>query len=739
MPTRRFAERRGLLPLALLAAAASLALVFVAVRRAEQPRGAAAPQAWLGLAGAPRPRVALGNESIVVLRAPSLAQRVAAAAERPTGAMEREWTASVLRGQRVFLARMRTAGVQVDPLFTYARVLDGFAAVIGPRAEAALERSPEVAGVYPVRAAFPATLSTEPLGWSRLGPLAGAPGLTLPGRDGRGVTIALLDTSVDRSEPYLHARVLPGLDVVDPRGAIHGAWASSLEAHGTELAGIVAGAGGPGGLAGVAPGTRLLPIRVAGIRRDALGRPAVYGRTDELLAGLERAVDPSGDGDAHDAVRVCLVGVAEPYASFADSPEARAAAGALALNTLVVAPAGNDGPGAGAFGTVAGPAGAPAALAVGAADLRPQTASMRVVVFDRLRVVLDSRVATGQAALGSRRLALDVAAPAPARVPLLADYFVRGYSSVAGRAALAPAGSDPVAAVRRAAAAGAAAVLLYGGDPVSSAIGPDDAAPIPVVAVPADAAAELLAALRAGRTPRVLLGAARRSANRQEGRVAAFSSSGIAFGGVTKPELVGPGVGIATVEPGEASDGSPRFRAVTGTSAAAAAVAGAAAVLAEARPGLDAAELRSVLVDTAREGVPDLGEAVHAAPRTPAARVTGGHGAFLGPPSPAALAVAPGAGRATFSVTVGRVSATASGLGLVPAGRLDLVLATTRGRSLGLLTQVRDLLPGRYVFAVGGLDPAGKPLPRASYVVEIVAYPTAGGPPTRRTVKLSVQ
>src|SRR5207248_8051380 len=116
------------------------------------------------------------------------------------------------------------------------------------------------------------------------------------------------------------------------------------------------GAGGPGGLHGVAPGATVLPIRVAGWQAGSDGKALVYGRSDQLIAGLDRAVDPNGDGDAHDAVRVALVGVAEPYAAFADGPEALAVQGAPDLNTLVVTPAGNDGAARPAFGSVAGPA-----------------------------------------------------------------------------------------------------------------------------------------------------------------------------------------------------------------------------------------------------------------------------------------------------------------------------------------------------------------------------------------------
>src|SRR6185312_15088157 len=112
---------------------------------------------------------------------------------------------------------------------------------------------------------------------------------------------------------------------------------------------------GPDELHGVAPDAVLMPIRVAGWQPDASGGVAVYGRTDQLLAGLEFAVDPSQDGDAHDAARIALVGVGEPFAAFTAGPLARAVEGATALDTLVVAAAGNDGPAGPAFGNIAGP------------------------------------------------------------------------------------------------------------------------------------------------------------------------------------------------------------------------------------------------------------------------------------------------------------------------------------------------------------------------------------------------
>ena len=157
------------------------------------------------------------------------------------------------------------------------------------------------------------------------------------------------------------------------------------------MAGLIVGRGGPGGIHGVAPGATILPIRVAGWQPSAEGGFAVYGRTDQLLAGLERAVDPDADGDVLDAARVAVVGVTEPFASFPDGPIARAVAGAARLDTLVVAPAGNEGPAGPSYGSIGGPGGAPDALTVGAADLRNDTADGPGGRPAGLHVLLDRR------------------------------------------------------------------------------------------------------------------------------------------------------------------------------------------------------------------------------------------------------------------------------------------------------------------------------------------------------------
>ena len=384
-----------------------------------------------------------------------------------TQRQEHGWTREAIAAQKRLLTVLSIHGIQVRVDFSFARVLNGFSAALDARGVALLERQPEVTGVYPVRVAYPASVSSQLLGHEGLAIGAGQlPSVVLPGYDGRGVTIALLDTGVDSAHPYLRGRIQDGINIVDPevRG---GAPAvpdpdepSRLENHGTELAGLLVGAGGPGGISGVATGASVLPIRVAGWQRDQTGTWAVYARTDQLIAGLERAVDPNLDGDAHDAARIALVGVAAPYAAFTDSPEARAVRGALALDTLVVAPAGNDGPAGPGYGSIASPGGAPEALTVGAADLRMRVEQVPVTIRTGLKLLLDRRLPLAGAVTARGPLELQLAAPrAPAAgKPLtLSDYFDgHGISLVAGRAAFVPSAGDPRLAIEYAAEAGRA-------------------------------------------------------------------------------------------------------------------------------------------------------------------------------------------------------------------------------------------------------------------------------------------
>ena len=47
---------------------------------------------------------------------------------------------------------------RVQPDYTFARVLDGFSAVVDPSAIPVIEQDEDVQGVYPVRIAYPASM-----------------------------------------------------------------------------------------------------------------------------------------------------------------------------------------------------------------------------------------------------------------------------------------------------------------------------------------------------------------------------------------------------------------------------------------------------------------------------------------------------------------------------------------------------------------------------------------------------
>lgn len=96
---------------------------------------------------------------------------------------------------------------------------------------------------------------------------------------GDGVTVAVLDTGVDYIHPDLAGRVELGRDFIDGDDD-----PMDVAGHGTHVAGIVAAAAGDGfGVAGIAPGVRILAVRVL----DADGQ----GNYSQVADGIVHAAD----------------------------------------------------------------------------------------------------------------------------------------------------------------------------------------------------------------------------------------------------------------------------------------------------------------------------------------------------------------------------------------------------------------------------------------------------------------
>jgi subtilisin family serine protease len=583
---------------AVAACAIALGLGAAGANAQDTPQPSIDEAGWQGVLGV-RASISATGRYVVLLDEPSLAERVAANGGTASEAQTREWTGTALRVQEQFLARLTAAGAKLIPDYRYVRVLNGFSTRLDPVSLALVEADREVVGVYPVRIAYPAQVS-EP---ATIAPSL-LTGLEVPGLDGTGVTVALLDTGVDPSHPYLRDSILEGIDLLEPgSGAVaqpHPTIPGRPEGHATQLAGIVTGSDGPDGLHGVAPGSSILPIRVVGWQADAEGGYTVYSRTDQLIAGLETAVDPNGDGDVLDAARVALVGAVEPYASFPDGPLARAVTGATVLDVLVVSPAGNDGRVGPAFGSIAGPGGAPRALTVAAADGRPDAPTVRVLVRAGLRVLFEGRLPLGGAPREPVTAGVVPVTRGAARKGTAGLFDAAGLSRVAGKAPLLPRGVLSDVTIEEATAGGAVAVLVDGRLP-AGAFSLDVPEGVPVVGLPDALVTEIREMLRAGIPVTVSVGAVDVAPNEEGNLVAAFSSRGLAAGGGLKPDLVAAGVAVPTSEPGRTGDeGEPRYGTVSGTSVAAAVVAGAAATLAEGRPQATATELASLLVGSAQ-------------------------------------------------------------------------------------------------------------------------------------------
>ncbi|HEX5469210.1 MAG TPA: S8 family serine peptidase [Gaiellaceae bacterium] len=855
MPTRR---RPELARASALAAVAAISAFLLAgnVQGARETVTGAAVRAWHSIFGdRPEQGQATGSRMIVVLSSPPLADRVEAASTKAGPRLQREWVADIEAEQDALLASLRERGIRIDREEIFTKTLNGFSATLDARAVAELDRNPSVVGLYPVRAVYPAEAETSR---PRIGTAAG---VSLPGFDGRGETVALLDTGVDLNHSALSGRLRRGIDVVGhdrrPAARVDPGDAAAVEAHGTRMAGIVAA---------VAPGAKIRPIRVVGWQRAPDGTASLVGRGDQLIAGLERAVDPNGDGSVKDAATVTLAALAEPFAAFPDSPEARAVAGATKLGTLVVAAAGNDGSSGIGFGSIGGPGGAPEALTVGAVDTRR---SVRLAALG-LRAGDDELVDGPVRLLGqtapSRPATLAVAAllgpslASPSRpagseadASSLGDFFdANGVSRVAGRAALVLADGAPLELkARNAKAAGAAALLVSGTALPAGALDLEEATALPVLALPGNTGAAALDALRSGKSVTARLAPGGSVSNDGFDRVASFSSGGLAFDGRTKPDVVAPGVGLATVDPGPGG-GSSRAT-VSGSSAAAAVAAGVSILVAQARAGLTASELHSLLVGSAgplggdqpvtREGAGAIDPVAASTAELALEPATVSFGRAAGPDwtssqtvtvrnvssrplevgfgvvpdepgaarvsftaEPAHLSLGPGASRrveiqvtatagfgdgasgvlvaaapgaraarapwaiarrpaasdplvdsvslsnwefaaskdapAVLAFRAGRAVAGGEGERIEPVGLLDLELWTPKGKRLGVIARLRDLLPGRYAFGLTGRGPDGRLLRPGTYVLRLRAQPVDaadGSPPSTADIAFRIR
>jgi len=164
---------------------------------------------------------------------------------------------------------------------------------------------------------------------------------------GKGVVVAVLDTGVDQDHRDLKGQVLKVKDFTGSRSG-----PSDVSGHGSHCAGVVAAAENGVGMVGVAPEAKLLVGKVLNDRGSGL--------SSWIAAGIDWAVDEGADV------------ISMSLGSGASDPRIKAAVErAASKGVIVVAAAGNEGPG---DGTVGFPGRYPECVCVAAVDSKGKVA-----------------------------------------------------------------------------------------------------------------------------------------------------------------------------------------------------------------------------------------------------------------------------------------------------------------------------------------------------------------------------
>ena len=454
------------------------------------------------------------------------------------------------------------------------------------------------------------------------------------GLTGEGVEVAVMDTGIDVDHPDLggdgvtggaesgdsfpNSRITKGFDFVGDAYNASGTGAALVpnpdpnpddcEGHGSHVAGIV---GADGEVTGVAPGVTFGAYRVFGCAGSTTA--------DIMLAAMERAL-----ADGMDVLNMSIGLGGQGWPQY---PTAVASDALVDAGMVVVASIGNN-----------GTAGVLSASAPGVGEKVIGVAS-----FDNTQVALRTFTITpDNTAIGYQQAAASPMAPLSGT-----DELARTgtQTSTADACTALPAGSltGKVVLIRRgtctfyvkslnAQNAGADGVVIYnnlpphqGGisvDPVLGGVPGGPPITIPVVNISGTQGNLIDSRLATGPVTMTWTDVFTRFPNATGGLISSFSSYGLAADLSVKPDIGAPGGFILSTVPLEKGGHAGN----SGTSMSSPHVAGGAALLMEARPGLAAASFRTVLQNSADprpwQGNPGLGLP---RPGAPAGRRDAGH------------------------------------------------------------------------------------------------------------------
>ncbi len=346
-----------------LASIASAAPPIPVTGRYLQPAPAAADTV-LSLARH-RQRLRTGEQVEVILElgGPPLAKVYAQEQQTRHRAMSRDAQRAHLEALHAAQAPVAQAAMALGAtvLARYQKLYNGVAVWVKPDQLKALASIPGVVAVHPLPKLEMDLLHSVP--WIGAQAVVDELGIT-----GDGVTVAVLDSGID----YYHAalggtgnvadyegddptiiepgtfptaKVIGGYDFVGEQWDQETFFALepdpdpldvSASGHGTAVAAIIGGVGVPGIIGhGVAPGASFYALKVCSSITSACS-------TSALVAAMEWAADPDGDGDMSDHADILNLSVSAPY-GHANSPTSVAADNAADIGIIVVASAGNAG------------------------------------------------------------------------------------------------------------------------------------------------------------------------------------------------------------------------------------------------------------------------------------------------------------------------------------------------------------------------------------------------------------
>ncbi|MFI9764525.1 type VII secretion-associated serine protease mycosin [Streptomyces sp. NPDC051963] len=169
---------------------------------------------------------------------------------------------------------------------------------------------------------------------------------------GKGVTVAVIDTGVDDSNPQLRGAVASG-----GKTFVDGPATADIEGHGTRVAGIIAARPIAGtGFEGIAPDAKILSFRYTGGEEK-------QGNSRTMSQAISAAV----------AAGAKIINISSDTANKEDNEElSGAVAAAVNSGALIIAAAGNDGADGKSADTY--PASYPGVLAVAASDRNDERA-----------------------------------------------------------------------------------------------------------------------------------------------------------------------------------------------------------------------------------------------------------------------------------------------------------------------------------------------------------------------------